>query len=436
MGEIIRYFGYGKEVTFGSEAAASKHLDMASSSLDTPSDQDIIYEGSMGRGLNIARPGYYVPPGNVVAAMDLRWLGLWLRHTLGGYKITAAGDETVEEWTLELGGATGGFFRLGNGSVWTECLAHNATAQDIEDALVVIYGAGKVTVTDVAVPPPDFDIVFDATVRESGLVAELENLQGATGEELVQTQEFDGAHALHEMWMSANNVLPSFTARVGKDLFEHVFLGTVVNSLQLQVAGELLMGTLDCLAQKDDQATLTAVANLLLDDEYPLAFHEVTAYLAAVGVTPTDEISADVKEVTMNFGNNLGADRGRSIGSRFAARLVAEQFECNLSLSLFFTDTSWLEDYWGTASGPSGGPDSVVEKACLFEFDGGVYGKCKILFPRLRMTGIQIQPSGRGEIVQPVEVQAFQATTTLDDGVTEVTTPVLVSLENDEGDME
>jgi hypothetical protein len=89
-----------------------------------------------------------------------------------------------EEFTLYLGGATGGTFTLGDGTTNTSALNYNDSAATIETALEAIYGSGKVTVT----ADTDFTIAFDAGIRESGLEADLTSLTGATNPALTATE--------------------------------------------------------------------------------------------------------------------------------------------------------------------------------------------------------------------------------------------------------
>lgn len=93
---------------------------------------------------------------------------------------------TPDEFTLQLGGATGGSFTLGNGITNTAAIAYNATAATIQTELEVIYGAGKVTV----VIGTNFTITFALSVGASGLVADFTLLTGATTPSLTKTKTY------------------------------------------------------------------------------------------------------------------------------------------------------------------------------------------------------------------------------------------------------
>ncbi len=90
MVQRLRYFGTVKEATFDENPApqATAHVDIASATLDAPSEPDIIYAGGLQRTAKTRRPGFYAPAGNVVYAFDIDSIGEYLRYALGGYVFT------------------------------------------------------------------------------------------------------------------------------------------------------------------------------------------------------------------------------------------------------------------------------------------------------------------------------------------------------------
>lgn len=203
----------------------------------------------------------------------------------------------------------------------------------------------------------------------------------------------------HTIWGSPASVLPSFTARVGKDHFEHVFAGCVLNSLQIQVEGEYCVATADIVSSKDSKEVLKDIEDLLLPDEYPMVFHEVTASLAGVNR------SADIKSLTININNNISADGGRRIGNRHPQLLSANEREVSVSMNMFYGDTAELEKYWGGATGPD--PGGSEEFAVNINFDSGDYGLMVVTLPRFIYTQVNQQPSGRDEITQATAGRAL-----------------------------
>ena len=81
---IERYYGFAEEKTRGiAEFEAEMHLDPKSLSPGIPSDTELTYNGSIGRGKNIHRPGPYLNNPTVEAGTDLKILTRLLYFTLG-----------------------------------------------------------------------------------------------------------------------------------------------------------------------------------------------------------------------------------------------------------------------------------------------------------------------------------------------------------------
>ena len=84
MANILRYAGFIKESQYGVRAAGDPfHVDIASATLDAPSDTNLIYGGGLGKSVRTYRPGYYSPSGNVVYAFDVETIGFILEMRSG-----------------------------------------------------------------------------------------------------------------------------------------------------------------------------------------------------------------------------------------------------------------------------------------------------------------------------------------------------------------
>lgn len=322
MAKILRYLGLAEETTFAEPAEAEFHVDIASATLDSPSDTHLDFESSMGRGARIHRPGFYSPSGNIVYAFDIKTIRWLLKWTLGGYVFTDQDN-------------------------------------------------------------------------------------------------------LHEIYASDNTDLPSFTARLGKDLFEHVFTGCKINSLEISVEDSFCQATAELVAVKDSKAVLKEQHELILPEDYPLAFYDVTMNLDG------SDISSQVKSFTLSISNGIDAASGRSIGSRYPRKLLAAEREITLSCSMFFEDTSQLERFWGGSLGPS--ETGSQEYSLEFNFDAGGGKGMVIKLPRVIHTSVNIQPSGREELVQEISAKAYMSSMYLNDGVTPITTDMYVSIVDDVG---
>lgn len=324
----IRYAGLAEEPSYAELADAVQHLDIASASLDVPSEPRMIWDGGLGRSRRTPRPGYYSPSGDLAFAADVHSIHRPLKWALGGYLFTADGG--------------------------------------------------------------------------------------------------DNSLNLHEAYGSEDVLLPSFTARVGKDVFEHVFGGCVVNQLQLEVSDEFAVVTVGVQARRDSKADLKAVPDLLLPAAYPLSFVDTKIELAG------SDRSAKVRSLSMTLANNLAVDQGRGMGSRFPNEIPAGGRDVDLQLGVKFEDTEHLETFWGDADGASDAGAGMVE--LVVTLDAGDDGKVELRFPSIQFSQPQQQPSGRQEIEQTLAAEAFADEVELSDNTT-VNTELLASIHNDKDEV-
>jgi len=328
---VLRYAGFAEEPEFDPDTPGTpdQFVDIASASLDAPSDTQIEYEGGMERGPRIHRPGWYSPTGDIEYAMDIYTIGRVLRWALGGYNFTADG------------------------------------------------GSGE-------------------------------------------------GHNLHEYWGQAELLLPTFTSFLGKDVFEHIFTGCTIDTLTINVDDEYVETNLDIVAARDKRADIRQTTDLTMPDQYPLAFHEVTAFRGGDG--SDDEISAIVKSLELTVANNVDADSGRGLGRRFAYRLPSGEREITMSLDLWYENIEWLQSMWGGVDGPASG--GSTETDMYIKLNAGDDGELTLYLPRCVVTSAQQQPSGRDEVTQSVEIKAYVDDVERDDNET-VRTELFASLENE-----
>jgi len=232
----------------------------------------------------------------------------------------------------------------------------------------------------------------------------------------------------HEIYGKEDTALPSFTARIGKDHFEHIFTGTTINSLQLEIGGDWLLCTVDCIAAKSHKDDLKAIADLSLFTENKLTF---VAAGVTFGGTP---YNCKIQNMTINISNNVDVAKGKGVGTRYPCRLPIGARNVDLSGVLHYLDTSEYEKYWGQATGI--GDDGPSDEAIVVTIDGGDDGSLQLNFPKVQYTKIGAPPSGRAPIDQAFSGYAIVDTVTLADEVTEVETELLATLENNNDDMD
>lgn len=327
---IFRYLGVSLESPFAESPApaAQFHLDLMSASLDTPNAPELLFEGSLGRGSETHRPGYYSPAGDVVVAVDINTIGWFLYAAQGGYEFTTA------------------------------------------------------------VLP---------------------------------------ALRTHELFASNASLLPSLCIRVGKDLYEHVFSGCIINQLELAITEGYATLTVDLAASVDGLAALSPLASLILPVSFPLMFHDVTATRDA------GDVSAQIKTFSLVINNNSDAAFGQSIGSRYARKIVSNARTVTISADMFFNNDDELVRFWGGASGPVDA--GTTEFAMGFLLDAGADGQLEIAAPRVIYDNVPAQPSGRTQMTQNVTMTAYMADHTLADAVTDVRSEILCTLTNVTGEM-
>jgi hypothetical protein len=84
VSEIKRYLGFCKEATRGTAAAtAEMHCDAKSLNPGFPDDPEMIFEGSMGRGKNVHRPGPFTLSPTFEVGTDIKILARQLYIALG-----------------------------------------------------------------------------------------------------------------------------------------------------------------------------------------------------------------------------------------------------------------------------------------------------------------------------------------------------------------
>lgn len=298
-----RYIGIVEEPEFGTQDILTPAviLDIASTSLDTPSNTNLFYTGGLGRGTSKVVPGAYMPEGEIQYAADLHSIGYFLKWALGQY---------------------------------------------------------------------------------------------------IVTDQADGIK-LHEFYRTEYANLPSFQAQVGKDIFEHIFIGCTINSLTFEISNEFLNITANVLAKNDIiNNEIHDINPQMLPQNMPIAFHQVTAKINGI-----DE-SAKIKSFTLAIENNLNGEDGMGIGSRYTNRHIAGESNINLSMELYFDDTSKIADL-------QSGQIFPIEISIM---DLNQKDSMIITLPKCIYEVVNQQPSGRDEIVQSVECKTLMDYIELTDG--------------------
>ena len=291
----VRYVGIGEEDNYGQEGSISNYIDVASSSLDTPDDQAIIWEGVSERAGVVHAPGLYVPSGDIVAPVDAYTSGYLFKWSLGA----------VDTSEIE---------------------------QDV------------------------YRHVFTPT-----------------------------------------NELKSFTSAIGKDIFEHKFLGCMIDSLEMEVEDSFASMTASIIAQKDLQQTLSTPT-----------FNELTYFTFSQTTANIGGEQAPVERLNLSIANNLDGEAGVRLGSRHPVFIPIGGRETTMSFDLTFENINHLQKFWGNTDGPVSVPthDLIITMTGP-PINDNYYYKLEFIIPKFIYLTSNQEISGRDRIVQTIEGKAL-----------------------------
>lgn len=204
-------------------------------------------------------------------------------------------------------------------------------------------------------------------------------------------------------------LMHSFSAKIGKDVFEHVFLGNVVSSISLEVANEWALMTVSTVGAKDKKSTLDE------NIEYTEGTY-FTAPMASLRKNNVD-ISASINSLTLSIETGANIEDSAGFGSRFPTKAFRGALVVNLEAELGFDSVEELIAFWGDNEGPS--TTNIDEFSYTLSFGDNL----DFIFPRLVYTASGQPAEGRENIIQSVTARALY-----DDVNKEG--PIIVSLTN------
>jgi len=393
LGLAIETGGYGVE-----ESDADLHIDIASSSLDSPSEPFITYEGGIGRMTVRTIPGVYAPSGGAEFPVGISWFAYILHLLLGDSSIDIANvtpvtgedlatgvGETEKTYSLVEKPVIQGTF-IFEDSVSTQVAHDNGWGKIVEDAASGITG---------------WIDYSTGTVYMAGLDAE----EAYTG-------DYDWGWMEHTIVPVDGNVMPSFTAFLGKDLFEHKFLGCILSQMDFSVEQELANLTLDIMCQKDKKVTIVNLEDLFLTSgchgERQKSFADIQLKVGDFGEALGD-ISAKVRTLAWTVNNNGTTEENVGLNSRFPQDGTAGALDITGTMTLQFEDTSYKEDFWGDSGGAVDGDPQLKDIEITISGGGAVdggWGEAIVSLPRVLLQSVNIQPSGREKSMQEITFQA------------------------------
>lgn len=189
-------------------------------------------------------------------------------------------------------------------------------------------------------------------------------------------------------------LMDSFTAFVGKDLFEHKFAGCVIGGITLELSDGFLTASVDVIGGKDANGSMPAGGRPLTNvSAKRYVGHDVNF---TIGGTAG---SARVESFSITI--ETGAENGFAIGSRFPARAFRGSLNVEAEVTLGFYDLAELERFWGGTTGPT-------NDLTFFNATIEVGTELDITLPRAFYSSLTQPVGGRGRIEQSGTIKAIQ----------------------------
>jgi len=220
----------------------------------------------------------------------------------------------------------------------------------------------------------------------------------------------DAAPYTHIFTPSTKPLMDSFSAKIGKDIFEHIFLGNVIESIELEVESEWALMTVSTLGAKDKKGTLATTVDYTEGQLF-------TAPMASLTKGATDK-SAAINSLTLSIETGADIEGSQGFGSRFPTKAFRGSTVVEMEMELGFDSTEELLAFWGGADGPSS--TTIEEMNYTLSFGDNL----DFIFPRVVYTSSEQPAEGREGIVQSLTARALY-----DDATG--TGPIQISLTND-----
>ncbi|MCP4569891.1 MAG: hypothetical protein GY841_20110 [FCB group bacterium] len=396
--EILRYLAWGLQlVDFDTKAVAPLFAtDIASTDLDSPDSPQLEYQGGSGRSSIRIVPGPYSISGSAEWAMDVSMMHAIL-YLLMGDKTTVDNTTPVTDEDISFGvGETAKAFSLVN-------------TQIIRGSFL-LYDDGT---TDLIAHDDGFGrILEDAASGFSGWIDYSTGdlyLAGGTAETDYDADYSHGTYE-HTLVATSQNILPYFTAMVGKDIDQQDFVGCLFNQLTMSVEAEFIKMQAEIKGKNDS----LAAGGLIDQDELPIptgahgeaqrAFHDMALWLGDSGGALSDT-SAKCNSLSMTFNNGADVEGQIALNDRFPTRGRVGKLEVSGAMSLEFDSFDLKKDFWGDAAGASN--NNPTEKAIRIIIDSGDWGDIQLDMTRVNLGKVGIAGSGVEEMRQEITYKAL-----------------------------
>lgn len=197
----------------------------------------------------------------------------------------------------------------------------------------------------------------------------------------------------HTFFPKTNAVMDSFSVKVGKDVAEHIFLGCAVEKMKLVAkTNEIVTCEFDIVGAKDTKGAIASPSAYSMGNIFTGA--DVTMDIGGTNVA--------VENLTLELNMNPDIKGSIALGSRFAKKVYRGALEAALSFELAFNDTTELERFWGSATGPTNSVNG-------FAANINIGSNLDIVIPSGVYTSLEQPLSGRDRIVQAGKIRCFRS---------------------------
>lgn len=198
------------------------------------------------------------------------------------------------------------------------------------------------------------------------------------------------------------NEIPSLTIDVGKDYFQHTFIGSKINTLEVAVEkGDIAKVTASINSQKDKTETLLTSPDLW--SELAWSFSQATVSLGGT--------TKKIKNFSLSINNNLSVEDGTILGSVFPDSIPEGKRDIELNFGIMFESTADLKAFYGGAGYTEA--TAITERAVVLTLTGGTIGATStnysltITIPAVIYQESKQPVSGRTPITQNVKAVAM-----------------------------
>lgn len=419
-----RYLGVAQEsATYGTLPGSPTwvYYDIASSSLDTPADDKLIWRGVANRAPTMVAPGAYSISGDIVIPVDGKLFGWFLKFLFGSVtSALAAGESAVYKHTYKPANILPSFtVRVGKDIFeheFTGCVINEMRIEADKDFVMATIGLVGQKDKKNEICTMNVHKVSDTANTTAAATA----TNQATAETLANELKTD--YNLHIASTTYHAAADATNAVTSPNASEEATLVTLVNELKADInahrnqAGVHVTNDSNHLITAADATNLATALTLVKEIKADYNAHLIEVQITA----PTflyrfnrfnwlyGATAQPIERMTLTYRNKARSEDGIRLGSRFPAFVDIGERELTVEADLSFASTDHLERFWGGQTKTEPVSDSIATQAATISLQGlslGVvpsYNHLNVNIPKLAITAAKQQISKRERIKQSI----------------------------------